>query len=218
MKRYRTVVFDLDGTLVDSYDALHQSVNDTRARFGLEPLPLGAIKSMVGDGLGSLLERVFFPGEVPEDATPIFEAHYDSVCCSASHVLEGVEETLRSLYDSGIAMAICTNKPTSFSKKIVEYLGLSPMLRDVVGPDVAGTRKPDGRHLTFTIERADGDVESSLYVGDMTVDIEAARNAGVPVAVIPTGAVTLEILKEADADYYLERFEDLERIVLGAGR
>jgi len=213
--RYRTVIFDLDGTLVDSYDALHQSVNHTRSKFGLEALSLDAVKAMVGDGLGKLLERTFSPGAVPAEAQTIFEQHYDAVCCEASRLLEGVAATIERLHAAGTRMAICTNKPTSFSVKIVEHLGLDAFIEAVVGPDEAGARKPDAKHLRYTLARAGGEPDLTLFVGDMKIDIEAARNAGIDVAAIPTGAVDAETLRAADADYLLERFGELESIVLG---
>lgn len=215
MIRYDTVIFDLDGTLVDSYDALQASLNHTRECFGRDALTIDQVRSMVGDGLGLLLKRAFDPSPVPENATSVFEQHYDAVCCSASRLLDGVEETIERLHSSGTIMAICTNKPTPFSRKIVEHLGLGRYLGAVVGPDEAGTRKPDGRHVGVAIERAGGSHSSALFVGDMTIDIEAARNAGIPVAVIPTGAIDLETLRRSGADYYLERFTDLVQIVLG---
>lgn len=213
--RYRTVIFDLDGTLVDSYDALLQSVNHTRGRFELEPLTLTRVKEMVGDGLGMLLDRTFAPNAVPDDATRIFEEHYDAVCCGASRLLEGVGATIQTLHDAGARMGICTNKPTSFSVKIVDYLGLGELIGTVVGPDEAGARKPDARHVHYTIERTGGRPESTLFVGDMTIDIDAARNAGVAVAAIPTGAVDAETLRKARPDFLLSRFSDLGRVVLG---
>jgi len=215
--RYDTVVFDLDGTLVDSYDALHASVNHTRRECGLDPLPMATVKSMVGDGLASLLERVFAPEDVPADAQRIFEEHYETVCCSASRLLDGVAETLERLHSAGATMAVCTNKPTSFSVRIIEHLGLDVFVPVVLGPDAAGARKPAAEHVNATIERAGGNVERALFVGDMTIDIEAARNAGIDVAVIPTGAVGIETLRAASADYYLDSFSDLQRIVLGDG-
>lgn len=213
--RYETVIFDLDGTLVDSYDALLLSVNHTRGAFGLGPLALAEVKAMVGDGLGMLLGRTFHPGLVPEDATRIFEDHYDTVCCSASRLLDGVGATIERLHAAGTRMAICTNKPTSFSTRIVEHLALGGFVSAVVGPDVAGARKPEGKHVLVTIERAGGRPETSLFVGDMTSDVAAARNAGIDVAVIPTGAIDAVTLRAANADYLLEQFSDLEQIVLG---
>lgn len=212
--RYETVIFDLDGTLVDSYDALQQSVNHTRSRFDLGPLALPDIKAMVGDGLGVLLERTFRPGPVPPEAKSIFEEHYDIVCCGASRLLDGVDTTIERLYSAGTRMAICTNKPTPFSVKIVEHLGLIRFMRAVVGPDTAGARKPEAQHVRVTIDRAGGRLETTLFVGDMQIDVEAARNAGVSVAVIPTGAVGADALRAANADFLLERFDELERIVL----
>jgi phosphoglycolate phosphatase len=213
--RYDTVIFDLDGTLVDSYEALQLSLNHMLERFGLDPLSLARVKSMVGDGLDVLLERTFGPEPVPDGAKQVFEQHYDTVCCSASRLIDGVGPTIERLHAAGTRLAICTNKPTPFSIKIVAHLGIEPLFEAVVGPDVAGARKPDGRHVAVAIERAGGRRETALFVGDMTIDVAAARNAGIDVAVIPTGAVGVETLRKAGPDYVLERFSDLEQIVIG---
>ena len=213
--RYETILFDLDGTLVDSYEALLASVNYTRAQFGLSSLRLDEVKSMVGDGLPRLLERAFAGQPVPTNARTIFETHYDSVCCTASKLLDGVAATVAQLDAAGARMAICTNKPTSFSVKIVEYLGLASFFDAIVGPDEAGAAKPDPRHVEVTLSRTGGHRDTALFVGDMKVDVDAARNAGIAVAVIPTGAVDMPTLRRAGADYYLDRFSDLIGVVRG---
>jgi phosphoglycolate phosphatase len=112
-----------------------------------------------------------------------------------------------------VAMAVCTNKPTVFSKKILDFLGLSRHFRAIVGPDVAGARKPEARHLTFTLESVDCPREEALFVGDMPLDVRAARNSGIDVAVVATGSSTREQLTAADPDHFLERFSDLLKIV-----
>jgi phosphoglycolate phosphatase len=211
--RYKAVLFDLDGTLVDSYTALAEAVNHARRSEGLVDLSAARIRGFVGDGVEKLLERAFEGGAVPLGAQNAFESRYDEVCCEESIVLEDVETTLEQLSSRGVAMAVCTNKPTFFSKKILDFLGLSRHFRAIVGPDLAGARKPDARHLLVTLESVAAGPDETLFVGDMPVDVSAARNSGIAVAVVATGSSTREQLLNAHPDHFLERFADLVRLV-----
>ena len=211
--RYRAVLFDLDGTLVDSYTALADAVNYARRRHGLHELSAGRIRDFVGDGLEKMLQRAFGTESVPKTARIDFEERYDEICCAESKVLADVAETLRALHALGVAMAVCTNKPTSFSKKILDFLQLAPYFRAIVGPDLAGARKPDARHVLHTLEATECAADEALFVGDMPIDVHAARNSGIDVAVIPTGSSTPEALRAAGPDHYLERFSDLLAVV-----
>lgn len=211
--RYRAVLFDLDGTLVDSYSALADAVNFARSAHGLPGLDEAHVKALVGDGIEKLLQRAFETDDVPSTVREVFEARYDEVCCEQSRVLDDVEKTLAELSALGIAMAVCTNKPTGFSKKILDFLNLSPHFRAIVGPDVAGARKPDPRHVLRTLEETDCAIGDALFVGDMPVDIQAARNSGIDVAVLSTGSSTYEQLRDAHPDHMLGRFSDLLLVV-----
>jgi phosphoglycolate phosphatase len=211
--RYRAVLFDLDGTLVDSYAALAEAVNHARRTHGLEALPTERIRDFVGDGIERLLQRAFERTDVPATVLEAFEARYDEVCCSESKILADVETTLQALADLGVEMAVCTNKTTVFSQKILDFLGLSRHLRGVIGPDVAGARKPDARHLLYTLGTVECEAGEALFVGDMPIDIRAARNSGVDVAVVTTGSSSREELLAAKPDHVLERFADLVKIV-----
>lgn len=211
--RYRAVLFDLDGTLVDSYAALADAVNYARREHGLSELDEVRVKALVGDGIEKLLQRAFETDDVPPSVREVFEARYDAICCEQSRVLDDVATTLAELSALGIAMAVCTNKPTSFSKKILDFLNLSPHFRAVVGPDVAGARKPDPRHVLRTLEETECPAADALFVGDMPVDVEAARNSGMDVAVLPTGSSTYDQLREARPDHMLGRFSDLLEVV-----
>ncbi|HJT17154.1 MAG TPA: HAD hydrolase-like protein, partial [Thermoanaerobaculia bacterium] len=143
--RYRAVLFDLDGTLVDSYAALADAVNYALSQHGLDELTMDEIRGYVGEGLERLLDRAF-QGDVPASATDAFENRYDEICCEQSRVLADVEATLSALSRLNVAMAVCTNKPTAFSRKILEFLGLASFFRAIVGPDLAGARKPQAQH------------------------------------------------------------------------
>ena len=207
--RYRAVLFDLDGTLVDSYAALAEAVNYARREHGLTELGEDRIRQFVGDGLEKLLQRAFEASEVPASVQTAFEKRYDEICCSESRVLADVDSTLDELSRTGVAMAVCTNKPTNFSVKILEALGLARHFCAIVGPDLAGARKPDARHLLRTLEATTCAPDEALFVGDMPIDVQAARSSGIDVAVVSTGSSTAAELRAAGADHYLEHFSDL---------
>jgi phosphoglycolate phosphatase len=211
--RYRAVIFDLDGTLVDSYAALTEAVNYARRRHGLHELSSARIRDFVGDGLKKLLERAFGTPDLPRSVTDDFENRYDEICCEESRVLADVEATLEELHSLGVAMAVCTNKPTMFSRKILEFLNLAPYFRAIVGPDLAGARKPEAQHLLHTLAATNVEPSDALFVGDMPIDVQAARNSGIEVAVVTTGSSSLEQLRASHPDHFLDRFSDLLTLV-----
>ncbi|HEV7919834.1 MAG TPA: HAD-IA family hydrolase [Thermoanaerobaculia bacterium] len=212
--RYRAVLFDLDGTLVDSYAALAEAVNYARRQHGLHELSAARIRDFVGDGLEKLLQRAFERENLPRSVQDAFESRYDEICCGESKVLADVEATLGELAARGVVMAVCTNKPTSFSRKILQFLQLAPYFKAVVGPDLAGARKPDARHVLHTLEATDCAPSDALFVGDMPIDVRAARNSGIDVAVVATGSSSAEQLHASRPDHYLERFADLVKLVV----
>ena len=211
--RYRAVLFDLDGTLVDSYTALTEAVNHARRTHGLHELSSVRIREFVGEGVERLLQRAFERTDIARSVVDAFESRYDEVCCGESKVLADVDATLDQLAELGVEMAVCTNKPTVFSKKILDFLDLSRYFRAIVGPDLAGARKPEARHLLVTLEAVQCAASETLFVGDMPIDVRAARNSGVDVAVVPTGSSTREQLVDARPDHFLERFSDLVKLI-----
>jgi phosphoglycolate phosphatase len=211
--RYRAVLFDLDGTLVDSYAALADAVNHARREHALDELSAARIRGHVGDGVDTLLCRAFGADAVPASVRAAFETRYDEICCAGSTVLADVEATLSALRDAGVVMAVCTNKPTPFSQKILTFLELAPYFRAIVGPDLAGARKPDGRHVLHTLDAAGCSGDGALFVGDMPIDVHAARNGGIDVAVVATGSSSADQLRAARPDHYLDRFSDLVTLV-----
>lgn len=211
--RYRAVLFDLDGTLVDSYAALTEAVNHARQTEGLDDLSSEHIRELVGEGVEKLLQRAFARTDISRTVIDAFEGRYDEVCCAGSRVLADVEATLGELAALGIEMAVCTNKPTVFSKKILDFLGLSHYFRAIVGPDMAGARKPDAQHLAYTLRAVQCTDGEALFVGDMPIDVRAARNSGIDVAVVATGSSSREQLTASEPDHFLERFSDLLKIV-----
>ena len=211
--RYRAVLFDLDGTLVDSYAALAEAVNFARREHGYRELTEETIREFVGEGLDRLLQRAFTTEEIPDSVRRAFEERYDAICCRESRILEDVQDTLQQLSELGVMMAVCTNKPTVFSRKILEFLELSGHFRAIVGPDLAGARKPDAQHVLRTLQEAGCTVDGALFVGDMPIDVQAARNTGIDVAVVASGSSSYAQLVNAHPDHMLDRFSDLVSVV-----
>lgn len=203
----RYVIFDLDGTLIDSYQALTTALNRTGAELLKKPLTLTDVRDLVGEGVERLLEKAF--GTASAHLIARFEEEYEKVCRAESRMLDHVEQTLEALERQQIAMAVCTNKPTSFSRAILEHLGISRHFGAVVGPDLAGARKPDPQHVLHTLAEIGGRREATLFVGDMPIDIAAARAAEIRVAAIATGSASAAQLRAADPDIMLQRFSDL---------
>jgi phosphoglycolate phosphatase len=212
MKSYRYALFDLDGTLIDSFQALTTAVNRTAAEIGHPALSLEEVRAIVGEGVERLLQKAFQSDRVAPAVIESFERHYDEVCCEESRILSEVERTLDWMKDARVRMAVCTNKPTSFSVKILEHLGLSPYFEAVVGPDEAGARKPDRRHVLYTLARIGGRPDETLFIGDMPIDVAAARDASLDVAVIATGSSSTETLVASSPDYLLGRFSELKSL------
>ena len=214
--RFEAAVFDLDGTLIDSNAAIGAAINFAREAHDLPPLDQAAIRAAVGEGVERLLERTF-PPQYPASVREIFERHYDEICCDQTAVLENVAETLAEVQGMGLRMAVCTNKPTHFSEKILRHTGLSRWFAATVGPDLAGARKPDGRHLLETLARIGRDPSETLYVGDMPIDVATARSAGTTVAAITTGISSIPDLERAAPDHLLHRFSDLKALIASPG-
>ncbi len=212
--RYQAVIFDLDGTLVDSYDALLIAVNSALRHHGRPAIDLEQLRGFVGEGIEPLLSRCF-RGEVPASAHDHFMSIYDEVCAEKSSLLDDVEETLAELHERNVAMAVCTNKTTSFSRKILEALGTARFFRSIVGPDLAEARKPDPRHVLHALSSTGHSPSTALFVGDMPIDVQAGRAGGLHVAAIATGSADRDSLRASQPDYMLERFRDLVAIVTG---
>lgn len=212
--KYRFVIFDLDGTLIDSYRALTTAINRTGATLGRDPLTEEQVKGLVGEGVERLLQKTFSLDHVDAALIDRFEREYEAVCCEQSTSLHDVDTTIHELHDAGLRLAVCTNKPTRFSQQILEHLGLARYFEAVVGPDLAGARKPDPRHVLDTLARIDGVAAETLFVGDMPIDIRAARASSVDVAVIATGSASIDELRALDPDIVLHRFADLLGVLM----
>lgn len=176
----RAVIFDLDGTLIDSARDLGSALNRVLAAQGLETLSYDAVQGMIGDGAKVLVERGFAArGRVarPEDLDA-FMADYDANAVVDTVVYPGIEAALAALRDAGHKLAVCTNKRESSSRLILSELGLEPYFNAVIGGDSTPYRKPDPRHLAGAVT-ALGAAEA-VMVGDHVNDMTAASGLGIP--------------------------------------
>jgi len=195
MKPGTCLIFDLDGTLVDSVPDLTFCINRLLASRNLAPLATKQIVSMVGDGAAALLQRAFAVAGLHPDAKAMddFLADYQAHTTECSELYPGVADTLRGFAAQGYVMGVCTNKPEAPARKVLNELGISALFQAVGGGDSFPVRKPDPEHLLLTIKAAGGNATDAVMTGDHANDIHAALGAGVPAIFAAWGYGTLEM-------------------------
>ncbi|MFZ0074184.1 MAG: phosphoglycolate phosphatase [Xanthobacteraceae bacterium] len=187
------IVFDLDGTLIDTAPDLVDTLNVILAREGLAPVPFAEARSMIGAGARRLLERgLARDGGAPradelERLYKDFLAYYANHMADRSRPFPGLEGALDELARQGHRFAVCTNKLESLSAHLLKTLNLGHRFDAICGQDTFGTLKPDPDILRRTIARAGGDVAHALVVGDSMTDVATARAAGIPVIAVEFG-------------------------------
>ena len=184
----RAVLFDLDGTLVDSAPDLTLAANKMLSALGYPQVNCTQVKGWVGDGVRSLVLRALtaIVGDVPaesliEQGYGLFQRYYAESVYQDSTLYPGVHETLQTLKSSGLALACVTNKPSRFTKPMLEKSGLTGFFGAVVSGDDLSLKKPDPAPLEFAAEQLGVPLTACVLVGDSTNDIRAAGAAGIPV-------------------------------------
>lgn len=210
--KFKTIIFDLDGTLIDSYHAIQESLNYVLENYGLTKVDLPTVKKMVGRGLENLMQQAV-GDQRKEQAIALFRKSYDETVMRGTFLLPEVAETIRALYEKGIKMAIASNKPSIYSRTILENFELSPFFEACYGPDVVKQPKPHPAMLEGLMKELNADKKETLYVGDMVIDVETARNASVAVALIATGGNSSDELRSMNPDYFLNSFASLRLII-----
>jgi 2-phosphoglycolate phosphatase len=190
----RGLVFDLDGTLVDSYEAITASLNHACSHFGLEPLPAAKVRLMVGRGLEQLIASVLGQDRTGEGVR-LFREHYAVNWGAGTHALPGAADAVRELERRGYRMAVASNKPARFSRAILADCGMLLWFGAVEGPDTAGVTKPEPTMVRRCLHTLGLEAAETLYVGDMVLDVETARRAGLRVALVPGGSSPPEELQ-----------------------
>jgi phosphoglycolate phosphatase len=210
----RIVVFDLDGTLVDTAPDLIGALNFILDREGLPPVPLHAARSMIGAGARKLIERgLELEGRAAtvDDITRLtsdFIDYYAAHIADASRPFDGLEAVLDDLQAQGYRFAVCTNKLEWLSKRLLDQLGLSPRFAAICGADTFGVSKPDPAILQQTVARAGGQLSAAIMVGDAGPDVGVARRAGIPVIGVEFGYTDVP-MAELKPDRLIGHFSEL---------
>jgi len=214
----RVVVFDLDGTLVDTAPDLINALNVVLDREGLPPVPLHAARTMIGAGARRLIERgLELDGRAAstqdiDRLTSDFIDYYAAHIADASRPFEGLESALDDLTAGGYRFAVCTNKLEWLSKLLLDQLGLSFRFSAICGADTFGVSKPDPAILQQTVARAGGRLSSAIMVGDAGPDIGVARRAGIPVIGVEFGYTEVPIA-DLKPDRLISHMRELPAVV-----
>ncbi|WP_088347792.1 MULTISPECIES: HAD-IA family hydrolase [Rhodomicrobium] len=188
-----TVVFDLDGTMIDTAPDLIAATNFTLGRFGMIPVSAGIIQPAVGFGARAMIEAAMAdhgrkPGaDEVSRMTDVFIDYYRDHIAEQSQPFPGLVEALDALQDAGARLAVCTNKREELALKLLAALKLDGYFAAIAGADTFPVRKPDGGHILRTIAQAGGDPARAVMIGDSSADSRAARDAKLPFIAVGFG-------------------------------
>ena len=210
----QAVLFDLDGTLVDSAPDIHAALNETLASYGEPPFTLEAVTRMVGRGVPVLIERAWDglgksidPAE-RDRVVARFLAIYEPRATELTTLTAGASEATRALVDAGTPIGVVTNKPEAATREILGHFGLSELMQVVVGGDAGPPKKPEPGLLLLACERLGLAVDQVVFVGDSENDVAAAKAAGMAVVVL-RGGYTSIAADDLGADAVIDRLDGL---------
>ncbi|MDQ0453872.1 phosphoglycolate phosphatase [Rhizobium paknamense] len=208
------IIFDLDGTLVDTAPDLMASLNHTIAARDLEPVTYDDLTHLVGQGARMMIERAFrlrgqsVSDEEMPDLMNRFIAHYGANMPGDSKPYPGLVQALDRLKAADFTLAVCTNKLEGLARTLLDGLGLTHYFAAITGGDTFTMRKPDAGHILGTLERAGAAGAPALMVGDSVNDILAAKNAGIPSIAVPFG-YSDEDIHTLGATLVISHFDEL---------
>ncbi|MDP3897130.1 MAG: phosphoglycolate phosphatase [Mesorhizobium sp.] len=210
----QAVLFDLDGTLIDSAPDLHASVNLLLVRHSLGPLTLAEVISMIGNGVKKLVERAFAACGRPLDQADLERELQAMLGIYGDHLtvltvlMPGAHESVQRLHAAGVWLGVVTNKPQRPTEAILDHFGLSPYLGAVVGGDTGVEKKPAPDMIFAALERLGMTPDQAVMVGDSPADVASARAAGVAVIAVRGGYTTVPV-DALGADLIIESLEHL---------
>ena len=214
-----TIVFDLDGTLVDTAPDLLRALDFALEKDGLNPPDDHQARNFIGGGARAMIERalahsrVQFGKEKVDAMFRQFLIHYEDHIADHSRPFPGLEHALARLADEGALLAVCTNKMERYAVKLLEALKLADRFAFIAGSDSFAFKKPDPRHLTETIARAGGSPERAVLVGDSETDVITAKAAEIPVIAVSFGYTDIPPAA-LGADRLIHKYEDLPAAVM----
>ena len=218
-----TVLFDLDGTLVDTAPDLMRAHNHVMQKFGYPTKSTEEIRSLVGKGAGAMIGRSIWGqakkefGKVNDENTKKemvkeFVKFYGKNIINESTLINGVKEFLKWCKDNNISMAVCTNKQEYLSNDLLKKIGIYDYFEYVAGSDTFDYCKPDPRHLTSVVEILDGDIKKTIMIGDSETDANAAKAAEIPIILLKDG-YTEKNIDEIYHNHLINDFIGIEKII-----
>ena len=223
MKQKFTVLFDLDGTLVDTAPDLMRAHNHVMKKFGYPTKSTEEIRNLVGKGAGALIGRSIWGQakkefhsvldlKIKDEMSKEFVNYYGKNIINESTLIKGVKEFLIWCKDQNISMAVCTNKQEHLSNDLLKKIGIYDFFEYVAGSDTFDYCKPDPRHLTNVVEILDGDIKKTIMIGDSETDANAAKAAEIPVILLENG-YTEKNTTEIYHNHLIKDFIGIEKII-----
>ena len=223
MKQKFTILFDLDGTLVDTAPDLMLAHNHVMKKFGYPTKSTEEIRNLVGKGAGALIGRSIWgqakkefskvlDEKIKDDMVKEFVNFYGKNIINKSTLINGVKEFLKWCKEQSISMAVCTNKQEHLSNDLLKKIGIYDFFEYVAGSNTFDYCKPDPRHLTNVVEILDGDIKRTIMIGDSENDANAAKAAEIPVILLENG-YTEKNTTEIYHNHLIKDFIGIEKIV-----
>ncbi len=223
MKQIFTVLFDLDGTLVDTAPDLMRAHNHVMEKFGYPTKSTEEIRNLVGQGAGAMLGRSIWgqakkefgkveDQKIKKQMIDAFVDYYGKNIINESTLINGVKEFLKWCKEKNISMAVCTNKQEHLAIDLLKKIGIYDYFEYVAGSNTFDYCKPDPRHLTNVVEILGGEIKKSIMIGDSETDANAGKNAGIPVILLEDG-YTEKNTTEIYHNHLIKDFIGIEKII-----
>ncbi len=216
-----TIIFDLDGTLVDTAPDLMLSLDYILDKLGRPPVQLDDVRKMIGQGARVLIqEGLARTGPAVTDDKELdrlmdeFVEYYGKHIADGSRLFPGLDSLLEDYRSAGIGLGVCTNKLESLSRLLLEAIKVDHLFPTIIGRDTVGVGKPDPAPLLAAIERAGGKPERTVYIGDSITDVKTARAANVPIVLVSFGYTPVPAA-ELGGDVLIDHFDELNDAVAG---
>jgi phosphoglycolate phosphatase len=209
---YPGIIFDMDGTLVDSFHAIHRSMTEAMKAVGVTPWDFETTKKHVGRGIEYLVESAVGRAK-KQDALRIFQQDYGETCLGRSFLLPSVLETLALLKASGRKLAVATNKSLAFTNRILDHLNVAACFDCIFGPEKVARPKPHPDMLLAILARFRLSERECLYVGDMPLDAETASRAGLDCLLLATGPYAFPHLQREVSVPVLKHFAEIPQFL-----
>ena len=213
-----TLIFDLDGTLIDSVPAIQVALNQVLAEEGIEALNIGQVKEVVGFGAKWMVSEIYRKRgrQIPQEKLfDLMNRYLDCYMLNSAEytlVYDGVYDVLEELKNAGVKMGICTNKPGFSTQPVLESLNLDHFFGAMITEDDVEHQKPDGRHVLATIKAVNGNAANCVFIGDSETDMAAAENANIPAICVTYGYCHVPYA-ELNVKALLNRFSELPAVL-----